>query len=94
MGVLYPYRHTNVVKFCMNEWTFRPRLHAKFHTHQRNVSLSPLQCEQPQNRPQSNLNTGTLALCATRYMLLAYKFDVFRCLTGHSAKDILILLPY
>ena len=37
-----------------------PLLHAKFHSHRCNVS--PLQGENPQNRPLSKLNTGRFAL--------------------------------
>jgi len=44
LGVLYPYRCTDGVKFGVEEWTFGPFLHAKFHHH----------------RSLSNLNTGAI----------------------------------
>jgi len=50
------------VKFGMEEGTFGPLLHAKFHPHRCNVS--PLRGEKPQNRPLSKLNTGRFALRA------------------------------
>ena len=50
------------VKFGMEEGTFGPLLHAKFHSHRCNVS--PLRGEKPQNRPLSKLNTGRFALRA------------------------------
>jgi len=50
------------VKFGMEEGTFGPLLHAKFHPHRCNVS--PLRGEKPQNRPLSKLNTGSFALRA------------------------------
>ena len=52
----------------MEEGTFGPLLHAKFHPHRCNVS--PLRGEKPQNRPLSKLNTGSFAL---RAMLLVIK---------------------
>jgi len=50
------------VKFGMEEGTFGPLLHAKFHPHRCNVS--PLRGEKPQNWPLSKLNTGRFALRA------------------------------
>ena len=50
------------VKFGMEEGTFGPLLHAKFHSHRCNVS--PLRGEKPQNRPLSKRNTGRFALRA------------------------------
>jgi len=50
------------VKFGMEEGTFGPLLHGKFHPHRCNVS--PLRGEKPQNWPLSKLNTGRFALCA------------------------------
>ena len=50
------------VKFGMEEGTFGPLLHAKFHPHRCNVS--PLRGEKPQNRPLSKRNTGRFALRA------------------------------
>jgi len=50
------------VKFGMEEGTFGPLLHAKFHPHRFNVS--PLRGEKPQNLPLSKLNTGRFALRA------------------------------
>jgi len=50
------------VKFGMEEGTFGPLLHAKFHPHRCNVL--PLRGEKPQNRPLSKLNTGRFALHA------------------------------
>ena len=50
------------VKFGMEEGTFGPLLHAKFHPYRCNVS--PLRGEKPQNRPLSKLNTGRFALRA------------------------------
>jgi len=50
------------VKFGVEEGTFGPLLHAKFHPHRCNVSL--LQGEKPQNWPLSKLNTGRFALRA------------------------------
>jgi len=50
------------VKFGMEEGTFGPLLHAKFHSHRCNVS--PLRGKKPQNRPLSKLNTGRFALRA------------------------------
>ena len=58
LGVLYPNRCTDGVKFGVEEETEGPLLHAKFHPHRRNVS--PLRGEKPQNRPLSKLNTGAL----------------------------------
>ena len=46
----------------MEEGTYSPLLHAKFHPHRCNVS--PLRGEKPQNRPLSKLNTGRFALRA------------------------------
>ena len=46
----------------MEEGTFDPLLHAKFHPHRCNVW--PLRGEKPQNRPLSKLNTGRFALRA------------------------------
>jgi len=46
----------------MEEGTFGPLLHAKFHPHRCNVS--PLRGEKPQNWPLSKLNTGRFALRA------------------------------
>jgi len=46
----------------MEEGTFGPLLHAKFHPHRCNVS--PHRGEKPQNRPLSKLNTGRFALRA------------------------------
>jgi len=46
----------------MEEGTYGPLLHAKFHPHRCNVS--PLRGEKPQNRPLSKLNTGSFALRA------------------------------
>jgi len=48
------------VKFGVEEGTFGPLLHAKFHPHRCNVS--PLWGKKPQNRPLSKLNTGRFAL--------------------------------
>jgi len=50
------------VKFGMEEGTFGPLLHAKYHSHRCNVS--PLRGEKPKNRPLSKLNTGRFALRA------------------------------
>jgi len=50
------------VKFGMEEGTFGPLLHAKFHPHRCNVS--PLRGEKPQNWLLSKLNTGRFALRA------------------------------
>jgi len=50
------------VKFGMEEGTFGPLLHGKFHPHRCNVS--PLRGEKPQNWPLSKLNTGRYALRA------------------------------
>ena len=50
------------VKFGMEEGTFGPLLHAKFHPHRCNVS--PMRGEKPQNWPLSKLNTGRFALRA------------------------------
>ena len=50
------------VKFGVEEGTFGPLLHAKFHPHRCNVA--PLLGEKPQNRPLSKLSTGRLALRA------------------------------
>jgi len=46
----------------MEEGTFGPLLHAKFHPHRCNAS--PLRGEKPQNRPLSKRNTGRFALRA------------------------------
>jgi len=46
----------------MEEGTFGPLLHAKFHPNRCNVS--PLRGEKPQNRPLSKFNTGSFALRA------------------------------
>ena len=46
----------------MEEGTFGPLFHAKFHPHRCNVS--PLRGEKPQNRPLSKRNTGRFALRA------------------------------
>jgi len=46
----------------MEEGTFGPLLHAKFHPHRCNVS--PLRGKKPQNRPLSKLNTGRFVLRA------------------------------
>jgi len=46
----------------MEEGTFGPLLHAKFHPHRCNVS--PLRGEKPQNRPLSKRYTGRFALRA------------------------------
>jgi len=46
----------------VEEGTYGPLLHAKFHPHRFNVS--PLRGEKPQNRPLSKLNTGRFALRA------------------------------
>jgi len=46
------------VKFGLEEGTFGPLPHAKFHPHWCNVS--PLRGEKPQNRPLSKLNTSGL----------------------------------
>ena len=46
----------------MEEGTFGPLLHAKFHPHRCNVS--PLRGEKPKNWPLSKLNTGRFALRA------------------------------
>ena len=66
----------------MEEGTFGPLLHAKFHPHRCNVS--PLRGEQPQNRPLSKLNTGRFALramlpvktCAFVFGQLLYRLHV------------------
>jgi len=50
------------VKFGMEEGTFGPLLHAKFHPHRCNVL--PLRGKKPQNRPLSKRNTGRFALRA------------------------------
>jgi len=50
------------VKFGMEEGTFGPLLHAKFHPHRCNVS--PLRGEKPQNWLLCKLNTGRFALRA------------------------------
>ena len=56
-GVLCPYRCTNGVKFCMEEWTLGSLLSARFHPHWCN--MSPLLGEKPPNCTLSNLNTGS-----------------------------------
>jgi len=50
------------VKFGVEEGTFGPLLHAKFHPHRCNVS--PLRGEKAKNRLLSKLNTGRFALRA------------------------------
>jgi len=60
------------VKFGMEEGTFGPLLHAKFHPQLCNVS--PLRGEKPQNWPLSKLNTGRFAL---RAMLPVINVDNF-----------------
>jgi len=72
LGVLYPYRCTDGVKFGTAKWTFGPLIRAKCHPHWCNVS--PLRGEKPQNRPLSRL-TSTPAL-ALRPMLPVITHDV------------------
>ena len=62
LGVLHPCRCTDVGEIGMEEGTFGPLLHAKFHSHRCN--MSPLRGEKPQNRPLSKQNTGRFALRA------------------------------
>ena len=60
----------------LEEGTFGPLLHAKFHPHRCNVS--PLRGEKPQNRPLSKLNTGRLALRAM-LPVIKQKYTVRSC---------------
>ena len=70
------------VKFGMEEETFGPLLHAKFHPHRCNVS--PLRGEKPQNRPLSKRNNGRFAL---RAMLPVIMFWFSKCL-AHDNKSV------
>jgi len=80
------------VKFGMEEGTFGPLLHAKFHPHRCNVS--PLRGEKPQNRPLSKLNTGRFALramlpviihCSYYFFLRLYKHILANLCSGRGA---------
>jgi len=82
------------VKFGMEEGTFGPLLHAKFHAHRCNVSS--LRGEKPQNRPLSRpkLNTGRLALRAMLPVniekwieMWQMEFNVDKCKVEHYGKD-------
>ena len=75
------------VKFGMEEGTFGPLLHAKFHSHRCNVS--PLRGEKPQNRPLSKLNTGRFAL---RAMLPAITADLIGLIYPTTSPDLLPIL--
>ena len=74
------------VKFGMEEGTFGPLLHAKFHPHRCNVS--PLRGEKPQNRPLSKLNTGRFALRA----MLPVIIDALACQAALGVSDFVMLM--
>jgi len=54
LGVLYPYRCTDRVKFGMEEWNFGLLLHAKFYPHQYNGTCRPCGAKNFKNRPLNN----------------------------------------
>jgi len=82
----------------LEEGTFGPLLHAKFHPHRCNVS--PLRGEKPQNWPLSKLNTGRFALRAmlpvisTAAARIKLIFATFVCSGEKSSGSLLRISAY